>query len=121
MSAQDLSTNLPQPKTFAPSREDVLSTLGFFFGDPAVPEKLKVPFAFSNIFYTHPSCHLRYSRTHSGTFLLHCRTIRSITPCTHPAANAPCVVVPLCTVSKSLPVNVLVFLLDRSKLAAVRH
>ena len=49
-----LSTNLPQPKTFAPSREDVLSTLGFFFGDPAVPEKLKVPFALSNIFYKHP-------------------------------------------------------------------
>ena len=36
-----LSANLPAPKTFAPSREDVLSTLGFFFGDPAVPEKLK--------------------------------------------------------------------------------
>ena len=41
---QTLSANLPAPKTFAPSREDVLSTLGFFFGDPAVPEKLKVPF-----------------------------------------------------------------------------
>lgn len=38
---QQLSANLPAPKTFAPSREDVLSTLGFFFGDPAVPEKLK--------------------------------------------------------------------------------
>jgi hypothetical protein len=37
----DLSANIPAPKTFAPSREDVLSTLGFFFGDPAVPEKLK--------------------------------------------------------------------------------
>ena len=35
------SMSLPAPKTFAPSREDVLSTLGFFFGDPAVPEKLK--------------------------------------------------------------------------------
>jgi hypothetical protein len=41
MSEQQLSANLPAPKTFAPSREDVLSTLGFFFGDPAVPEKLK--------------------------------------------------------------------------------
>jgi hypothetical protein len=30
----DLSANIPAPKTFAPSREDVLSTLGFFFGDP---------------------------------------------------------------------------------------
>lgn len=38
---QSLSNALPAPKTFAPSREDVLSTLGFFFGDPAVPEKLK--------------------------------------------------------------------------------
>ena len=38
---QSLSMNLPAPKTFAPSREDVLSTLGFFFGDPATPEKLK--------------------------------------------------------------------------------
>ena len=28
-------------KTFQPSREDILTTLGFFFGDPAVPEKLK--------------------------------------------------------------------------------
>lgn len=39
--AADMSKHLPAPKTFAPSREDVLSTLGFFFGDPAVPEKLK--------------------------------------------------------------------------------
>jgi len=41
MADTTLSTHLPAPKTFAPSREDVLSTLGFFFGDPAVPEKLK--------------------------------------------------------------------------------
>ena len=32
--------NLPAPKTFAPSREDVLSTLGFFFGDPGTPAAL---------------------------------------------------------------------------------
>ena len=38
---QQLATHLPAPKTFAPSREDVLSTLSFFFGDPAVPEKLR--------------------------------------------------------------------------------
>ena len=31
---QQMSANMPAPKTFAPSREDVLSTLGFFFGDP---------------------------------------------------------------------------------------
>ncbi len=36
-----VTKQLPAPRTFAPSREDVLSTLGFFFGDPAVPEKLK--------------------------------------------------------------------------------
>lgn len=36
-----VAATLPAPRTFAPSREDVLSTLGFFFGDPAVPEKLK--------------------------------------------------------------------------------
>ena len=36
-----LSQSLPAAKTFAPSREDVLSTLQFFFGDPVVPEKLK--------------------------------------------------------------------------------
>ena len=41
MADATLSANLPAPKTFAPSREDVLSTLGFFFGDPATPEKLK--------------------------------------------------------------------------------
>lgn len=41
MADPTLSANLPAPKTFAPSREDVLSTLGFFFGDPATPEKLK--------------------------------------------------------------------------------
>jgi len=36
-----MSRQLPAPKTFAPSREDVLSSLAFFFGDPAVPEKLR--------------------------------------------------------------------------------
>lgn len=40
--AKDRSANeLPAAATFAPSREDVLSTLQFFFGDPVVPEKLK--------------------------------------------------------------------------------
>jgi hypothetical protein len=37
------SSNLPAPKTFAPSREDVLSTLGFFFGDPGTPDALWEP------------------------------------------------------------------------------
>ena len=36
-----MSKSLPAPKTFAPSREDILSNLAFFFGDPAVPEKLR--------------------------------------------------------------------------------
>ena len=31
----------PQPRTIAPSKEDVLSNLAFFFGDPVVPEKLR--------------------------------------------------------------------------------
>jgi hypothetical protein len=31
----------PAPRTMAPSRDDVLSNLSFFFGDPAVPEKLR--------------------------------------------------------------------------------
>ena len=29
------------PRTIAPSRDDVLSNLAFFFGDPVVPEKLR--------------------------------------------------------------------------------
>ncbi len=33
--------NEPQPRTFAPSREDVLSNLMYFFGAPVSPEKLK--------------------------------------------------------------------------------
>lgn len=31
----------PQPRTIAPSREDVLSNLMYFFGAPVSPEKLK--------------------------------------------------------------------------------
>jgi hypothetical protein len=34
-------TSLPAPSTFAASRDDVLASLSFFFGDPASPEKLK--------------------------------------------------------------------------------
>lgn len=42
MSAEaDMSKHLPAPATFAPSRKDVLSSLAFFFGDPASPEKLR--------------------------------------------------------------------------------
>lgn len=35
------ASSIPQPKSFAPSREDVLNTLAFFFGAPVSPEKLK--------------------------------------------------------------------------------
>ena len=31
----------PQPRTFAPSKEDVLQNLMYFFGAPVSPEKLK--------------------------------------------------------------------------------
>ena len=31
----------PAPRTIQASRNDVLSNLQFFFGDPAVPEKLR--------------------------------------------------------------------------------
>lgn len=31
----------PQKNVFAPSREDVLTTLSYFFGSPVSPEKLK--------------------------------------------------------------------------------
>ena len=37
------SAQLPAPRTFAPSRDDVLSNLSFFFGDPAVPVRSKSP------------------------------------------------------------------------------
>ena len=33
--------NHPQPRTFAPSKEDVLQNLQYFFGAPVAPEKLK--------------------------------------------------------------------------------
>jgi len=34
-------TNMPQPATFAPSKDDILGALGFYFGQPVSPEKLK--------------------------------------------------------------------------------
>ena len=38
---QQRARELPAPRTIAPSREDVLSNLAFFFGDPVVPERLR--------------------------------------------------------------------------------
>ena len=36
----DFNTH-PQPRTCAPSKEDVLQNLEYFFGAPVAPEKLK--------------------------------------------------------------------------------
>lgn len=33
--------DVAQPRSFAPSKEDVLTTLAYFFGAPVSPEKLK--------------------------------------------------------------------------------
>ena len=40
-SPQDIAASHPQPRTFAPSKEDVLQNLQYFFGAPVSPEKLK--------------------------------------------------------------------------------
>ena len=39
--AQGRAASLPAPRTIAASKEDVLSNLAFFFGDPVVPERLR--------------------------------------------------------------------------------
>ena len=39
--AQTRAAQLPAPRTIAASRDDVLSNLAFFFGDPVVPERLR--------------------------------------------------------------------------------
>ena len=39
---ETLSAQLPAPKTFAPSRDDVLSNLAFFFGDPGEQPNARV-------------------------------------------------------------------------------
>lgn len=33
--------SVPQPHTFAHSKDDILSALAFYFGSPASPEKLR--------------------------------------------------------------------------------
>lgn len=35
------SVSVPQPSTFAHSKEDVLKALSFYFGEPISPEKLR--------------------------------------------------------------------------------
>lgn len=41
MADQNRARELPAPRTLGYSKEDVLSNLAFFFGDPAVPERLR--------------------------------------------------------------------------------
>lgn len=41
MAASLSGTNMPQPATFAHSKEDIIGALGFYFGQPVSPEKLK--------------------------------------------------------------------------------
>jgi len=41
MASSDRFKSHPQPRTFAPSKEDVLQNLQYFFGAPVSPEKLK--------------------------------------------------------------------------------
>lgn len=41
MTTMSQQPKAPQPAIIAPSREDILSNLAFFFGDPASPEKLR--------------------------------------------------------------------------------
>ncbi len=65
----DFNTH-PQPRTFAPSKEDVLQNLEYFFGAPVAPEKLKVS-------PTHPCAHACQMLTHSLRVL---RTTRSTMP-----------------------------------------
>lgn len=39
--AQELAKQLPATHSFAPSKNDVLNSLAFFFGEPISPEKLR--------------------------------------------------------------------------------
>ena len=41
----DPSAQVPAPKTFAPSRDDVLSNLAFFFGDPGARPPVRPSFS----------------------------------------------------------------------------
>mgnify|MGYP004321905355 CR=1 FL=1 len=49
--------SVPQPKTFAHSKDDVLDALAFYFGAPASPEKLR-----------------NYTEHHAATCTRHCIT-----------------------------------------------
>ena len=59
---------MPQPRTFAPSKEDVLQNLQYFFGAPVSPEKLKdVRAVASNLadepIAHHPTCSFGSTRS----------------------------------------------------------
>ena len=41
MAAQLRGGEVPQPKTFTATKDDVVSALSFYFGQPVSPEKLK--------------------------------------------------------------------------------
>ena len=49
--------NMPQPRTFAPSKEDVLQNLQYFFGAPVSPEKLKDVRAMGSNLADEPTAH----------------------------------------------------------------
>ena len=92
----DLSKNLPAPKTFAPSREDVLSTLGFFFGDPAVPEKLKdysehhaMTYHFPDAFYGQNTKYAPPHAQHESLCSLRCSSTDHHTLCAYSGSARP--------------------------------
>ena len=85
---QQLATHLPAPKTFAPSREDVLSTLSFFFGDPYA--KARFDCTRAPALPCVLSCHVLVS---AGPFPRSCATTPSITRCAQPFLCVPSIAV----------------------------
>jgi hypothetical protein len=78
---RDIAAMMPASKTFQASREDILSNLAFFLGDPVSPEKLKARgrYAFvdrADSQFTPASCKFTYtfvrsqdySESHAATY-----------------------------------------------------
>jgi hypothetical protein len=90
--AQTRAAQLPAPRTIAPSREDVLSNLAFFFGDPVVScahtRRLSSPSILAS-----PSDLFRTNLYRSPSA---CATTRSTTPCKQPPAPTHATRLPLC-------------------------